>query len=184
MNHKNPEFSFCPVCGHGLIFSRPRKNEPIRSLCPSCGFILYPDPKVVACSVPEMGNQIVLVRRGINPQKGKWVLPGGYVDRGEKVMDAAIRETEEECGLKTTIKNLLGVYSYSGDMHVVIVYVAEHVSGCPTAKDETLEAALFSENQIPWHDFAFRSTPEALQDYYLQKKDPHTSPNPSNNTGY
>ena len=81
-------------------------------------------------------------------------------------MSAAIRETKEECGLKTQIKHLLGVYSYAGQLPVVIVYVAEYLSGDLIRGDETMEAKLFSEKQIPWQDLAFKSTVDALKDYY------------------
>lgn len=169
MTLQDPEFLFCPVCGHRLKSSKIKDNEPPRSLCPSCGFIHYLDPKVVACSILEMEDKIVLLRRGIDPQKGKWVVPGGYVDRGEAVETAAMRETEEECGLKTRIKNILGVYSYSGNIHVVIFFVAEYISGQLISGDETVEAKLFSESQIPWKNLAFRSTKDALRDYYSFK---------------
>jgi 8-oxo-dGTP diphosphatase len=165
MSHHDPEFQFCPVCGGRLDVLKLKANEPRRPVCPSCNFVLYVDPKVVACSVLEMGSKIVLLRRGINPQKGKWVMPGGYVDRGEEVRAAAIRETEEECGVKTQINRLLGVYSYPGQVPVVIVYVAQYVSGDLISGDETLEAKLFSQGQIPWDNLAFKSTVNALNDY-------------------
>ena len=169
MTHHDPEFQFCPVCGNRLDFSKLKALEPSRLFCPSCDFVLYLDPKVVACSILEMDGKIVLLRRAINPQKGKWVMPGGYVDRGEEVKAAALRETEEECGIKTRISMLLGVYSYSGQVQVVIVYVTKYVSGNLISGDETLEARLFSENQIPWANLAFQSTVDALKDYYAIK---------------
>jgi len=169
MTHHDPEFQFCPVCGNTLVSSKLKANEPRRSVCPSCNFVLYLDPKVVACSILEIDSKIVLLRRGINPQKGKWVMPGGYVDRGEDVKAAAIRETEEECGVKTRINMLLGVYSYSGQIPVVIVYVTQAVSGNLISGDETLEAKLFSKMQIPWANLAFRSTVDAIKDYYAIK---------------
>ncbi len=165
IQHKE-EFFFCPVCGGQLNSVVLKESEPPRLVCSGCDFIFYLDPKVVACSVLEMDSKIVLLRRGIEPQKGKWVIPGGYVDRGEEVKAAAIRETEEECGLKTRIKSLLGVYSYPGHVPVVIVYVAQYLSGVLAPKDETLDAKLFSEKQIPWQDLAFKSTVHALEDYY------------------
>jgi ADP-ribose pyrophosphatase YjhB (NUDIX family) len=177
MTHHDPEFQFCPVCGSRLDFLKVKTNEPRRPVCPSCNFVLYLDPKkVVACSILEMDSKIILLRRGINPQKGKWVMPGGYVDRGEEVKAAAIRETEEECGVKTRINTLLGVYSYSGQIPVVIVYVTQYVSGKLISGDETLEAKLFSEKQIPWEDLAFRSTIDALKDYYAIKNKGGKSP--------
>ena len=166
INQHNAEFRFCPVCGMRLKSSRAANNTPPRLVCSSCGFVFYLDPKVVACSILEWKDTIGLLRRGISPQKGKWVLPGGYVDRGEEVEAAAIREAEEECGLKTRIKNLLGVYSYPGQLPVVIVYVTEYLSGDLLPKDETLEARWFSKTQIPWDELAFQSTVDAIKDYY------------------
>jgi len=146
------------------------ENGPARLVCSTCEFIFYLDPKVVACSISELDGAIVLLRRGISSQKGKWVIPGGYVDRGEEVKAAAVRETEEECGLKVEIKDLLGVYSYPDQIQVVIVYVAQYLSGDMAPGDETLEARLFTERQIPWQNLAFKHTEEALKDYYKLKK--------------
>ena len=78
--------------------------------------------------------------------------------------------TEEECGLKSRITRLLGVYSYSGYVPVIIVYVTEYLSGNLISGDETLEAKLFLEAEIPWEALAFRSTTDALKDYYLLKR--------------
>lgn len=169
MHHHNPDFHNCPVCGGRLNTLSLKKNEPTRLVCELCGFVFYLDPKVVACSILELNGKVVLLKRGIEPQKGKWVIPGGYVDRGEAVKRAAVRETEEECGLKIRIKDLLGVYSYPGKIPVVIVYVATYLAGDLRPKDETLEAGLFSEDQIPWQDLAFQSTVDALKDYYINK---------------
>lgn len=169
INQQDIEFRYCPVCGGQLESLRLKRTEPPRLVCSACNFTFYLDPKVVACSILELDGKVVLLKRGISPQKGKWVIPGGYVDRGEEVKAAAARETEEECGLKTQIKNLLGVYSYPGHLPVVIVYVAQYLSGDMSPGDETLEVKLFSERETPWDDLAFRSTIDALKDYYTTK---------------
>ncbi len=166
----HPEFRFCPECGGKLRHSELKTGEPQRLVCSVCGFVFYLDPKVVACSILELDEKIVLLKRGINPKKGKWVMPGGYVDRGEEVRSAAIRETEEECGLKIEIRDLLGVYSYSDHVPVVIVYLAKYVSGELAPQDETLEARWFSKSEIPWNDLAFRSTKDALSDYFTETR--------------
>ncbi len=102
---------------------------------------------------------------------GRWVFPGGYVDRGESVWDAAIRETEEESNLNVRLRSLLGVYSYPRSPNVIVVYAAEVVGGELKAGDESVEAKTFAPSQIPWEELAFQSTRDALKDFlrlYLQ----------------
>lgn len=108
---------------------------------------------------------ILLVRRGISPGYGKWVFPGGYVDRGEPVEDAAVRETREESCLEVRISRLLNIYSYKDHPVIIIVYVGEVVSGNAAAGDETLEAKFFAPQSIPWQELAFPSTAHALREY-------------------
>jgi ADP-ribose pyrophosphatase YjhB (NUDIX family) len=169
--YEDAEFHYCPVCGGPLDTKTLKPEEPDRLVCSKCSFVFYLDPKVVACSIVEMDGRIVLLKRAIDPQKGKWVLPGGYVDRGEEVKAAALRETEEECGLKIRIKELLGLYSYPGRISVVVVYVAEPSGGKLLAGDETMEVDLYSPESIPWDQLAFQSTIDALRDY-LEKREP------------
>ena len=168
--YEDVEFRFCPVCGGSLFQKIIKEREPQRLVCSQCEFVFYLDPKVVACSIVKIDSRIVLLKRAIDPQRGKWVLPGGYVDRGEEVTAAAIRETEEECGLTTRIVGLLGVYSYPGRPAVVVVYVTEYVSGELIAGDETEEVALYGQEEIPWMQLAFQSTVDALKDYQKQRR--------------
>jgi ADP-ribose pyrophosphatase YjhB (NUDIX family) len=142
-----------------------KAHEPTRLVCVACDFIFYLDPKLAALSVVEIEGEIVCLKRGIEPQRGKWVLPGGFVDRGEEVKAAAIRETEEECGVKTRIKDLLGVYSYPGVVVVIVAYLAEYLSGDLLAGDETEAVRLIKPSEILWDDLAFQSTIDALKDY-------------------
>lgn len=168
--HEDVEFRFCPVCGGTLLRQILKEQEPFRLVCSRCEFVFYLDPKVVACTIVEMDGKVVLLKRAIDPQRGKWVLPGGYVDRGEEVAAAAVRETREECGLGTRIHRLLGVYSYPGRPAVVVVYVAEVESGKLIAGDETDAFGLYGTEQIPWAELAFQSTVDALKDYQRQKR--------------
>lgn len=170
MNNEDVVYRFCPVCGGSLGHLTLKAQEPQRLVCSRCDFVFYLDPKVVACSIVKMDGRIVLLKRDIDPQRGKWVLPGGYVDRGEQVSAAAIRETEEECGLRTRIKKLLGVYSYPGRAAVVVVYVAECLSGDLLAADESQEAGLYLKEDLPWEELAFQSTVDALKDYIEQER--------------
>jgi ADP-ribose pyrophosphatase YjhB (NUDIX family) len=163
--HQNDVFRYCPVCGADLQSVKLKAHEPMRLVCAACHFVFYLDPKLAALSVVEMDGEIVVLKRGIEPQRGKWILPGGFVDRGEEVKAAAVRETEEECGVRTRIKDLLGVYSYPGVMVVIVAYVAEFVSGNLIAGDETEAVRLIRPTEIPWDELAFQSTIDALKDY-------------------
>jgi ADP-ribose pyrophosphatase YjhB (NUDIX family) len=172
MMHDEVEFHFCPVCGGKLETQVMKAQEPARLVCSECAFVFYLDPKVVACSIVEWDGGIVLLKRSIEPQKGKWVMPGGYVDRGEEVRAAAVRETEEECGLIIRIRELHGVYSYPGRLAVVVAYLGDVVSGTLRAGDEVEEVRVVGLDEIPWSELAFQSTVEALRDFCKKKKKP------------
>ncbi len=160
------------MCGDEFTKKRVKEKEPLRLVCKNedCRFVFYLDPKLVACAIVEIDNRIVLLRRARSPERGKWVMPGGYVDRGEKVEEAAIRETKEECGIDIGLKRLFGVYSYPGYLEVVVVYLADYLSGSLIADDETTDSKLISIEDIPWDELAFESTRDALRDYCELKK--------------
>jgi ADP-ribose pyrophosphatase YjhB (NUDIX family) len=164
-HHHNQEFRFCPKCGGSLSHQRLKATEPERRVCGACAFIFYDDPKIAACTIPVLGDKIVLLKRGIEPSYGKWVFPGGFLDRGERVEEAAVRETWEEVNLKVEVTRLLNVYSYPGYPVVVIVYLAKVVGGQLRAMDETLEVRTFSLAEVPWDELAFPSTRDALTEY-------------------
>lgn len=161
-----PDFRFCPVCGGRLEPRLLKATEPERLVCASCSFVLYVDPKIAVGTIIRTGEgRIVLVRRAIEPGYGKWVFPGGYVDRGEELLGAALREAREESGLEVRLDGLVNIYSYAGATPVIIVYAATVIGGALSVDDECLEAREFDEGDIPWNDLAFRSTAEALRDY-------------------
>jgi ADP-ribose pyrophosphatase YjhB (NUDIX family) len=162
-----PPYRFCPVCGGALEARVLKATEPKRLVCSShsCGFIFYLDPKIAVGTVIQFDAGIVLVRRAIEPGYGKWVFPGGYVDRGEEITLAAIREAREESGLDVRIDRLINIYSYAGRTPIVVVYAATRLSGELACDDEGLEAKAFEPPSIPWDELAFRSTREALRDY-------------------
>jgi 8-oxo-dGTP diphosphatase len=160
-----PPFHFCPLCGGNLEKKQIKAKEPDRLVCSRCSFVFYLDPKVAAGTVTLFENRVVLVKRGISPGYGQWVIPGGFVDRGETLEEAAIRETLEETSLQVRINSLLNVYSYPGHTVIVVAYAAEVLAGVPTACDETLEVGLFLYDEIPWSELAFPSTQDALRDF-------------------
>lgn len=155
---------FCGRCGAELTTRVIEGKE--RSVCPRCGQVWYRDPKVAACTVPLIRGGVVLIRRAISPGKGLWVFPGGYMDAGETVEEAAVRETREECNLEVRCTGLLGLYSYRGAPVVIAVYRAEVIDGELRPGPESSEAATFTPDRVPWRELAFPSTADALADLF------------------
>jgi 8-oxo-dGTP diphosphatase len=150
--HRPVPYRFCPVCGGSLATRVVKPGDPPRLVCEACGYVLYLNPRIAAGAIVAVDGRVVLLRRAIDPEKGRWVFPGGFVDRGETVDGAAVRETREEVNLDVEVERLVGVYSYPGNEVVIVVYAARVTGGEATAGDECLE-------------LAFQSTREALADY-------------------
>jgi ADP-ribose pyrophosphatase YjhB (NUDIX family) len=170
MHDSESDYRYCPVCAGALERRQLKTGDPERLVCASCGFVFYLDPKVAVGTiirVPDDPERVVLVRRAIEPGYGRWVFPGGYVDRGEPTEIAAVREAREESGLEVRLDGLVNLYSYAGRAPVIIVYAATAVSGTLCVDEECLEGRLFARDEIPWDELAFRSTREALRDYFI-----------------
>lgn len=159
------DYRFCPACGGPLASRLLKAGEPPRLVCGACAFVFYLDPKLATGAVFSWDGGILLVRRAIQPSYGKWVFPGGYVDRGEMLEAATIREVKEESGLDVRLTRILGTYSYAGNPVILVVFAGEIVGGTLAMDDESLEIRAFPPDQIPWDDLAFPSTRQALQDY-------------------
>ena len=158
-------YKFCPECGGKLEKRLLKAGEPLRLVCTACGFIFYIDPKLAVIAVVPLEAGLVLVRRGIAPGYGLWVVPGGFVDAGEPVEEAVVREIKEETHLTVKVRRLINVYSYRNHRTVVLAYLMEYQAGELAAGDETLEARIFKPQEIPWEKLAFPSTRDALRDY-------------------
>jgi 8-oxo-dGTP diphosphatase len=165
---------FCPLCGVGLALRVVAPDDREHPVCAGCGFVFYLQPKVVAGTIPVWRGHVLLTRRAIDPARGLWTFPGGYVDWGEDVRDAARRETLEEVSVPVRLGPLLGLYSYPGAPVVVVVYLAEVPDGAdpvPSAT-EVLEVAYFAPGGIPWDALAFPSTRDALRDWLASRSGP------------
>lgn len=143
---------FCPSCGGGL---RPTDVEGHqRPVCTACGFVYYLDPKVAVAVIVPRGDGIVLGRRAIDPGMGAWSFPSGYVDRGEVVEEAAVREVAEETGLSVAIEGLVGLYSTAGEPVILAVFAARVLGGQLVAGSEMSEVAIFPPDRLPPMAFA------------------------------
>jgi ADP-ribose pyrophosphatase YjhB (NUDIX family) len=150
---------FCPRCGQLADVQYPQ-----RIVCPHCGYAAYYNPKPVAGAIPVDGRgRVILLRRGFDPGQGRWTFPGGFVDLGESVEEAAVRETDEELRITIELGPLVGVYSRPQDRVVLIVFRARSL-GSPQVTPEAIEVRAFAVSDIPWQDLAFWSTERALRD--------------------
>jgi mutator protein MutT len=168
VQHQHPDkMSFCSLCGGKLETRLVAPDHRHRKVCAECGFVNFLGPKLVAgCLVIDSGK-VLLLRRGIDPQLGRWTFPGGYVDLGETPEQAAIRETREEVGMQVHLGKVSGVYSNPDHpQSVIVVYMAKPASGQqPGVSHEATEVRYFGPDEIPWEEIAFRTTRDALTDW-------------------
>jgi len=168
-----PTFKYCPMCATPLIDKHIFNIE--RQTCPECGFILFLAPKLVTVVVVEYQGKILLGKRNMNPARGMWSFFGGYVDRGEKLEEAAIREVKEETNLNVRLDGLLGLYSENGNPHVLVAYRASiihnDISPLAAQPEEMSELALFSMEEIP--ELAFPFDNEILSDWKKMHNSDH-----------
>ncbi len=164
--HLTPQtIRFCPLCGTGLERGAVGPDRRLEMVCGGCEFIFYLNQKVVAGTILMQDGRILLTRRAIHPAHGKWTFPGGYVDWGESVDAAALRETWEETGLTVELGGLVGVYSYATAPVVIVVYEARVLGGTLTLCHENDRLEWVPPVEIPWEELAFPSTVAALRDY-------------------
>jgi 8-oxo-dGTP diphosphatase len=164
-------YKFCPVCGGRLENRVLKTGDPTRLVCLACGFVFYIDPKLAVIALVPYRGGLVMVRRSIEPGYGLWVVPGGFVDVGEKVEDAVVRETMEEANLKVRVVRLFRAHSYRHSRTVVLSFIMEYLSGELAAGDEEMEALVFAPEEIPWDKIAFSSSRDAVKEY-LQLHEP------------
>lgn len=156
---------FCPRCGTTL--TEEQHSGKMRPTCPSCDWVYFPDPKVAVAVLLKRGDQVLLVQRMFDPQKGYWTLPSGFVDAGEDPKVAAERECLEETGLVIRVLQLLdAIYSqeHARGASILILYQAEVQSGELIPGDDANQAAYFHIQNLP--PLAFASTQQILGIYF------------------
>lgn len=150
-----------------LSFARrvPDGDSVERDICDHCGLIHYDNPKIVVGSVVTYNTQFLLCKRAIEPRKGFWTLPAGFMEHGETVSDGARREAREEANVDIHIRDILAIYSIPRIGQVQIMHRAEMSTPVFSPGPESLEVALFDWADIPWNDLAFPSVHWALQQF-------------------
>jgi ADP-ribose pyrophosphatase YjhB (NUDIX family) len=160
LNPALKEARFCPRCAQPAEIAYPRSIT-----CAHCGYGAYYNPKPVAAAIPVTPTgEIILLRRAFDPGKDLWTFPGGFVDLGESVQQAAHRETHEELGIAVELGPLVGVYSRA-DSHIVLIVFAARTTEEPRTTVEASAVEVFDRAGLPWDELAFWSTRAALRDF-------------------
>lgn len=149
----------------------PAGDDRERSVCTRCGFIDYRNPRIVVGSVATDENgRILLCQRAIEPRKGFWTLPAGYLETGESAEEGARREAREEAGAKLDIDRLLAVYSLTRISQIQLMYRARLTSPATIAPGpESIELRLVTFEDIPWPELAFPSVSWALRQWHATR---------------
>ncbi|XDD49875.1 NUDIX hydrolase [Leptospira sp. WS92.C1] len=156
---------FCSSCGGNISRKIPEGDNRPRYICDVCGTIHYQNPKVVVGSIPVWEEKILLCKRAIEPRKGFWTLPAGFLENRETVEEGAARETREEANAEIKIIGLQSVYSIPHISQVYMFFLAELVDGKFSESPESEEVRLFDVDKIPWEELSFASVQYALRQY-------------------
>ncbi len=155
----------CSACGALVTKRVPDGDSKTRFVCPECGVVHYQNPLIVVGCVPERDGRILLCKRSIEPRYGYWTLPAGFMELGETLQEGAARETLEEACAEVRIGRLFASVDVIDAGQVHFFFKADLLGG-HSAGDESLETRMFSEDEIPWDEIAFRSGDYALRMYF------------------
>ncbi|MHB1585608.1 MAG: NUDIX hydrolase [Acidiferrobacteraceae bacterium] len=160
---------FCAYCGARLERCTPPGDQRMRDVCTGCHTVHYQNPKVVAGCVPEWDGRILLCRRAIEPRRGFWTLPAGFMENDETTAEAAARETLEEASAGIEIDALYALFNLPHINQVYVMFRGRLRQPSFGPGDESLEVALFEEPEIPWDDLAFPVVRETLRLYFADR---------------
>jgi ADP-ribose pyrophosphatase YjhB (NUDIX family) len=161
----------CSQCGVSVRVEIPPGDNRSRHVCPSCGAVHYQNPKMVVGCVPEWGDQLLLCRRAIEPRYGLWTLPAGFMEQGETLQEGAARETLEEAGAQVAMGELYTLFNLPSANQVYLLFRSRLLNLDFAPGSESLEVALFREQDIPWMDLAFPVVRETLWRYFQDRAD-------------
>jgi ADP-ribose pyrophosphatase YjhB (NUDIX family) len=162
---------FCSECGAPVELSLPQDDHRERHVCTVCSTIHYENPKIIAGAIPEWTDgRILLCRRAIEPRSGFWTLPAGFMENGETTSQAAARETLEEANARVEVLGLYAMYNLPYINQVQLLFRARLLDLDFSPGVESLEVALFGENEIPWDTLAFRPIRYTLERFFDDRR--------------
>ena len=169
-----PPLNHCRVCGTAVVYRLPDDGDTKqRAVCPGCHTVHNENALNVVGSVPvggENGAQVLLCKRNIEPRRGKWTLPAGFMELGETTAQGAARETVEEAGAEFEMQDLFAMMNVARVGQVHLFYRAKLLSTVFDPGHETMEARLFTQSEIPWDDLAFKTVKETLLRYFADNE--------------
>jgi ADP-ribose pyrophosphatase YjhB (NUDIX family) len=161
---------FCSACGQPVVLKIPDGDHLPRHVCPACGMVHYENPRIIAGCVPEWEGKLLLCKRAIEPRRGFWTIPAGFMENGEALQDAAARESMEEALARVEIGSLLAIVNVIRAHQVHIMFRARLLDTDFGVGPESLEVQLYDESEIPWADMAFLSVEFALRRYLEDRR--------------
>ena len=165
-------FKQCPNCGTAVDYRIPPDDNRERAVCPACEAIHYQNPLNVVGTLPvwEEDGRVLLCRRAIEPRHGLWTLPAGFMELGETTAEGALRETQEEAGADVEMGPLYTLLNVVRVGQVHLFYLARLRSPDFKPGPESLEARLFTEDEVPWDELAFKTTRETLRCFFDDRR--------------
>lgn len=161
---------YCNQCGELTTLKIPHGDNLPRSICDSCGFIQYENPRVIVGCIPEWEDKVLLCKRAIEPRLGFWTLPAGFLENNETTQEGALRETKEESNASATIIDAFSLIDIPHINQVYLLYRAKLNNANFSATFESSEVALFDEASIPWDDIAFAAIKKSLNRYFIDRR--------------
>lgn len=161
---------FCSACGGDITYRIPAGDDRDRAVCNGCNTIHYVNPRIIVGCVPEYQGKLLLCLRAIEPRKGFWTLPAGFMENGETTEQGAARETWEEAQARAENMSLYRVYDVPYINQVYMFYRCTVSEGMHKAGPESLDTRLFAPGDIPWDDLAFPSVYRALASYLRDRE--------------
>ncbi|QHI97239.1 NUDIX domain-containing protein [Xylophilus rhododendri] len=161
----------CRECGSAVVYRLPDDGDTRqRAVCPACGTVHYENPLNVVGTVPWLDDRVLLCKRNIEPRRGFWTLPAGFMELGETTAAGAERETDEEAGAQIEMQPLFTVINVVRVGQVHFFYRARLLSDRFDPGHETMEARLFTEDEIPWDEIAFHTVRDTLRHFFEDRR--------------
>jgi ADP-ribose pyrophosphatase YjhB (NUDIX family) len=160
---------FCSECAKPISLLVPAGDNRQRYVCLHCDIVHYQNPRIVAGTLPTYQDQVLLCKRAIEPRKGYWTLPAGFMENGETTEEGALRETLEEANARIQHPHLYTMIAVPHISQVHIFFQGELADLDFSSGPESLEVQLFDEADIPWKELAFPTTSTTLRRYFSDR---------------